>query len=288
MSTILVTGSTGKIGRQVIEQLGAKPNVTIRAAVHTPRSAEQIAATGATPVPFDWDDPSTYGPAVAGVDALFLLSPMVPDLARQLAALLEVARKAGVRRVVRSSAAGADPKSPILLGRWHGEADDVVRAAPIPSTIVRPGNFMQNFIYVYPPDAEGNIYLPWGDAKVNFVDTHDIAAVIVATLIEQGHEGKTYDVTGPGGISATEAAEAISKASGRKVRYVDVPESAAQQAMKDAGMPDVLVQAMTELNAACKAGYLGTVAPTVRTVTGREPKTFAEFARENAASWRVA
>ncbi len=287
MPTILVTGSTGNVGRQVISQLSTKSGIAVRAAVHTAGRAEKTTGQGGTSVLFDWDDPTTFGPAVAGVDELFLLSPMTPHLAQQLRGLLDAARAAGVRHVVRASALGADPKSPILLGRWHGEGDAAVRAAGIPYTIIRPGNFAQNFINVYPPDAHGNIYLPWGDGKVTFVDTSDVASVIVLALTEPGHEGKEYEVTGPEAVSAAQAASVIGQVSGRKVQYVDVPEAAAQDAMKAMGMADLMVQAIMELHGASKAGYLSVVTETVRQLTGRAPKSFTDFAREHAASWSV-
>lgn len=288
MTTILVTGATGNVGSQVIAQLSRKPAVTIRAAVHTLARAEKVKTEGAIPVVLDWDSPETFGPAVSGVDKIFLLSPPTPQLATQLRGLLDAARVAGVRHVVRMSALGADPKSPILLGRWHAEGDEAVRAVGIPYTIIQPGNFAQNFIHVYPPDAQGSIYLPWGEGKVAFIDTADIAEVIVTALTEPGHEGKVYEVTGSEAISAAQAAQVITDASGRKVRYVDIPEATAHDAMKALGMSDLLVKALLELHGVCKAGYANAVTQTVRQITGHTAKSFADFARENAASWRVA
>ena len=143
-----------------------------------------------------------------------------------------------------------------------------------------------HFINFYPPDADGNIYLPWGTAKCSFVAGSDIANVAAKALTEDGHAGKAYEITGPEAIGIADAAEVLSGVIGRKVSYVDVPESAAKTAMLGLGMPGWMVDAMMELHAIDKAGYAAAVTDTVEKVTGKKARTFSEFARENASKWR--
>jgi len=277
---VLVTGATGTVGSKVVEGLLGKTGVSVRAAA---RSAGK-AVSGAITVALDFAQPETWGPALEGVERLFLLDPL-PPLADQPGRFLEAARTAGVQRVVKLSARGADPAGPIQAARWHGQAEQAVHQSGLAWTFVRPANFMQNFLTYYPPDAEGAVYLPWGDAAVNFVDARDVAAVIVEALLGDGHSRKIYELTGPEDLTVAQAADVLSKASGRAIRYVDVPEAAARAGMAAAGMPAVFLEAMMEMHALCKAGYLKGVTNTVETVLGRKPHTFTEFARAHAKAW---
>jgi len=154
-------------------------------------------------------------------------------------------------------------------------------------TILLPGGFMQNFVESTAPQPDGGMYLPVGNAKGAFIDTRDIAAIAAKALTEPGHEGKEYTLTGPEEISYAEAAAIMSEASGRQIRFVDVPVSAARQAMLGAHMPEWLVDVILELHAWSKAGSGGEITATVQDVLGRPPHTFREFARDYAGHWKL-
>src|SRR5262249_5390584 len=144
-NTILVTGATGTIGARVLKELAGKPDVVVRAAV---RSKEKSGSLGsaATPVDFDYSKPETIAAAVKGVDHIFLVTPTVPDQVALAKQLIDAAKAAGVRHIVKLSALGADAEPGIQLGRWHREVERYLEGSGVTYTFLRPNNFMENFI----------------------------------------------------------------------------------------------------------------------------------------------
>ena len=107
-------------------------------------------------------------------------------------------------------------------------------------TILRPNGFMQNLIAYFAPSirAQGAFYQSTGDAKISHIDLRDIAAAAAKILLLPAqHAGKIYELNGPEALSYAEVAEKISKATGRKVQYVDIPPDAQRKALLDMGMP---------------------------------------------------
>jgi uncharacterized protein YbjT (DUF2867 family) len=286
MTTILVTGATGTIGGQVVKALRGAAGVTVRAAVRRVDQAQGLAGDNVTPVEFDYGDAGSIAKAVDGADALFVLLP-ISDAQVELGARLVAAAKSSVKRVVKLSAIGCEIEPGIQFGRWHRAVEKQIEASGIAWTFLRANNFFENFVNFYPPDAQGNIYLPWGDGACSFVAGGDVAAVAKVALTTPGHEGRAYTVTGPEAITIAQAARAISEVTGRAIAYVDVPEAAAEQGMRSAGMPAWMVSAMKELHAIDKAGYAAAVSDDVERVTGRKATTFLAFARASAARWKL-
>lgn len=286
-TTILVTGPTGTIGSQVVSQLAANTDVVVRAGVRDPKKAEGLRRENVEVVALDYDKPDTLAAACEGADKVFLLTPFAPNQVECGLRLLEAAKAAGVKHIVKLSAMGADQEPGIQLGRWHREVEKAIEASGVAWTFIRPNNFYENLVNYYGPDKEGAIYLPFGQGAVSFVDGRDVAACVVAALTGRGHEGKAYEVTGPEALTMTRMAEILSEATGRTIRYVDVPEEAAKKAMLDMGLPGWMVDAMMELHAIDKAGYAAAVTTSVKDVTGNPARSFRDFARDNAAKWKA-
>ncbi len=287
-TTILVTGPTGTIGSQVMNQLAKKQDVSVRAGV---RNAEKgkthFTGSNVTPVDFDYEKPDTLAAACKGVDKVFLLTPFAENQVELGTRLVDAAKAAGVKHVVKLSAMGAEQEPGIQLGRWHRAIEKHIEASGMAWTFLRPNNFMDNFVGYYPPDKEGAIYLPWGTGACSFIDARDVGAVAAAVLTSGGHEQKAYVPTGPEAFTIAQAASTISEVTGRTIKYVDVPEAAAKKAMLDMGIPAWMVDAMSELHAIDKAGYATQVTDDVKTLTGRAPRSFRDFAKDNAAKWKV-
>jgi len=283
-NTILVTGATGNVGSQVVQQLIAA-GINPRVAVRSVKKADALKQAGAELVEMDLDKPETVQPAFEGVDKVFLVSPFVPNMVELAAILVEAAKKANLKQIVRLSAL-AQPG--ITLSKWHGEVEKMIEDSGIPFTFLRPNGFMQNFTNSMADTikTQNAFYMPVGDGKVSLVDTRDIAAVAVAALTNTGHEGKAYVITGPEALSNQQVASILSQVLGRTINYVDVPEDAARQGMQSAGMPDLLVNALLELYASYKAGQASTVSPAVEQVTGKTPISFEQFARDYAEAFR--
>jgi uncharacterized protein YbjT (DUF2867 family) len=286
MTTILVTGATGTISTEVLAALDGRAGVTVRAAVRTAAKGAALRRANVAPVDFDYAQPDTVRAALAGVEALFLCTPFDARSVEFGKALVDAAKAAGVKRVVKLSAFGADIEPGITLGRAHREVEKHVEASGLAYTFLRPNNFMENFLGYYPPAADGNIYLPWGEGACSFIAAGDVGRVAAEALTKPEHEGKAYTLTGPAAFTIAEAARVIGEVTGRAIRYVDVPEAAAEKAMLDQGMPGWMVSAMMELHGIDKAGYAAVVTDAVQTITGQPPVSFPSFAQKHAARWK--
>ena len=281
---ILVTGATGTVGSDVLRGLAGREGIQVRAAVRERSKAAALAGPGVDLALFDYSKPETLEPVCQGIDAIFMVSPFAPDGVAQSLAFLGVASAAGVKHVVKLSVTRSVRDT--TVGSWHAAIDDALKKSGMAWTILLPGSFMQNFVETSAPQADGGLYLPAGSAKATFIDTRDIAAIAVKALIEPGHQGKEYALSGPEALSYAEVAAVMSEVSGRQIRYVDVPEAAAHQAMLDAHLPEWLVDVILELNAWSKAGGAVEITSTVQDLLGRPATTFHEFARDYADRWK--
>jgi uncharacterized protein YbjT (DUF2867 family) len=289
MTTILVTGATGTVGSKVVRELAGREGALVRAAVRSASAADEVRRARATPVEMDFARDALVSAAVEGVDAVFLVTPSLPDPLAACARFLELAKAAGVRRVVKLSALECDREPTIAFGRAHRDVERLIARSGLAWTFLRPNNFMENFLGLrhsaFAPNARGEIRLPWGDAACSFIAADDIAAVASAVLARDGHEGKTYELTGPEALRLEEIAGALGEATGRTFRYVDVPEDEARQALVAMRLPPPMVEGVLELHALGKAGRAAIVTRTVPELTGRAALTFPVFARAHAATW---
>lgn len=284
-NTILITGATGHIGSQVADEL-IKRKVPFKIMVRSRQNNPIWERAGVEQVKGDFSDPVSLEKALKGVDKLFSLTPFVENLVELGINVVQAAKKAGVKYIIRSSALTADDNA-TTIPRWHREVEKSVEESGIPYTFLRPAPFMQNYLgYAESIKTRNAFYAPLGDGKVSYVDVHDIAAVAVAALTERGHEGQIYPLTGGEALSNYDIALLFGKALGRSIKYVDIPESAAKDSMTKMGMPQWMVNGLAELNKIAKAGYLAEVYPTVEKVTKRKPVLFAQFIKENIRAFQ--
>ncbi len=266
---MLVLGATGSTGRRVTDLL--------RARGHPVRAASR---TGE--VRFDWAAPDTWEPAVAGASGLYLMAPdgvpVDPEFVR-------CAVSHGVTRIVLLSSGGIE----VMGDERLMAAERTVRASDVDWTILRPDWFDQNFDvgFLREPILAGQVALPVGDARQAFVDAGDIAAVAVAALTERGHAGQSYEISGPRALSFGEAVALISAEAGRPIRFLGDPEAYLAERLAAGASADEAAQEV-EAFAALRAQGDREPADTVRRVTGREAKDFAEYVAEAAegGAWR--
>jgi uncharacterized protein YbjT (DUF2867 family) len=231
--------------------------------------------------------PETLMPALAGIDRAMLISSSDPTMAEVHAAVSEAAARAGVRHVVKLSGIIPDVTSPFRFARMHGEIEQHLEASGVDFTNLRAGEFMHSYFRQVPSIVNrGELRLPMADARIASIDIGDIAEVAADVLTGSGHEGKTYPITGPDALTMTEVAAALTAATGRPIRYVDVPPADAKAAQIAAGMPPYLAEGLAELFAERRKGKEATVSQVIPTIFKRRPMSFNEFAERNAAVFR--
>jgi uncharacterized protein YbjT (DUF2867 family) len=281
--TVLVTGATGNTGAALVELL-VQREVPVRAMVWTEQAAARFAGTPVTPVVADYDDAAAVRRALAGVDRAYLVTPSSERAQAQQVRFAELAAEAGVSHLVKLSQLGADAASPVRFLRYHAAVERRIRELGIGATFLRPNLYLQGMLALAGSIREGRLFAPIGDARVSAVDVRDIAAVAAAVLTEPGHEGATYTITGPAAPTHAEIAAALGEATGRPVAFVDVPPAAFGDQLRGV-LPDWQVEGLLEDYAHYARGEAAAVLPTVREVTGREPRTVAEFARDHKAAF---
>ncbi len=258
--TILVTGATGNVGSHVLRTLAARGE-PVRAFT---RGADR---------PFH------------GVDRLFLACANVPEQVDFECAMIDAAAAAGVTRVVKLSGPAADAGSPLIFERWHGVIEQHLAASGLPAVRLRPATFMTNLLAHAPAvSATGMLFAPAADAAIAFVDPRDVAEVAVVALTEPGHEGATYQLTGPAAVTFEQVAAAL----GDSVTYRPVSDDTARAAMVAEGVPPMFADAVVAIFAAQREGAMSRVTDTVERLTGRPARTIADFAREYADAFRPA
>jgi uncharacterized protein YbjT (DUF2867 family) len=284
---ILITGATGTTGRDVVNELKRLGAAGVRVMVRDASKAGFVRESGFEVVEGDFDRPETLDAALWSVERAFLLTPPSPQTTAQQSRFFEAARRAGVRYVVKFSAFGASPAAPGGFAKWHGDAEEELKASGLAYAMLRPNFFMQNLLgQAQSIAAEGRIYQPVGDARASFVDTRDVAAVAARVLTEDGHEGRAYDITGPEALSYHDVAARLSAATGREITYVPISPEDFRRGALAAGLPEWLVAALGLLNETFAAGRAAAVTNVVREVGQTEPRTFEQFARDHAAAFK--
>lgn len=284
---ILVTGATGLSGSELVRRLSAK-GIPSRALVRNLAKAQSLASLpNIEVVEGDMARPDSLSEALRGVDRAMLISSSDPTMLDVQSSFIDAARKAGVKHVVKLSGIIPELDSPFRFARMHAEIEKRLEDSGVAYTHLRAGEFMPSYFRQVPSIvARGILALPMGDARIASLDIGDIAEVAIAALTTSGHEGKTYPLTGPEALTMAEVAEKLSAATGKAIRYVDVPPEEAKKARLAAGLPPYLAEGLDELFAERRKGKESVVWPTIEEVFGFQPTTFDEFARRNAGIFR--
>ncbi len=277
---ILVIGGRSKIGAALIGDL-LERGQRVRALV---RAGEPGGLpTGAETVTGDLADEGSLVTAMDGAEKVFLLSSPHPDAVTWHRNAIDAARRAEVRLLVRSSILGAEAASAAEFISAHSACDRYLEDSGLPFVIVRPNLFLQNITESTIPsiDASGNFYVDAGEARISMVDTRDVAAVAATALTEPGHDGAHYDVTGPEALSYADVAARLARAMRRPVSYVDAPDDAVGQALRDAGLSHwfagALVGLYQDYRRSGTDGYAAQVTDTVQRLTGRPARSLDDL-----------
>ncbi|MCT7352790.1 SDR family oxidoreductase [Streptomyces sp. 15-116A] len=278
---ILVTGATGTVGREVLRRLPARPPVRVMA-------REPGRVTGAAPtaekVAGDYRDPGALARALAGVTTAFLVTTDVggDDDAR----FLRAARTAGVRRVVKLSAAAVlDPGADDLITRWQRANEDLLRDSGMEWTLLRPRSFMSNTLsWAASVRSEGVVRALYGTSANACVDPRDLAEVAARVLTEDGHAGQAYTLTGPRAITPAEQTDQLGRLLGVPLRFEELTPEQARVAL-GARCPAPVVEALLHSAERQRAGAKAQVTDTVGEVTGRPAGSFQAWAKDHVEAF---
>ena len=283
---ILVTGATGTVGRELVTQL-LERNDRVRAMVHDMSKADGLAEKGVEIVMGDLNNPEDVRLAVDQVEKIYLLTPVTPNMVEMTKIMREEAERAGVRKIVKQSLLGCDSAPFTTFGKLHHDCEKVLKASGMGQTFLRPNQFMQNFINYYGDGIRRKdvIAKPCGDGRTSFIDARDIAAAATVVIEGNWHDGKTYSITGPESIGNADVARILSDVTGRPISYVDVPVEEYRRQMSTWGMGDFMMNGMMDVLEAERSNRGSAVTRDFQHLTGRQPNSFARFARDNAVSF---
>lgn len=261
---ILVLGGTGKTGRRVATALRR-------------RGVETAVAPRRGPVRFDWTDPSTWKPALDGVDGVYVVDSQGPGAPEEVRELADMAAAGSSRLVLLSSR---------TLGEMGGDrlaTERAVQASGASWTILRPSWFAQNFtefeLFASLLGDEGELRLPTGDGQEAFIDLEDLADVAAAALTEDGHAERTYVLSGPRSLSFGAAVDEIARATGRPLRFVPVSEDAYRAELAAADYSDSVIDETVAVLGHIRLERGSEPTDGVQEVLGRPPRDFSDYVR---------
>jgi uncharacterized protein YbjT (DUF2867 family) len=276
MSTILVIGASGTVGSELSRLLTQAGHTVRKATSRTPTAPDQVHLNLLTGEGRD--------AAFAGIDRAFLLAP--PGHTRQdllLNPLVDAARAQGVQKVVLMSAMGAnaDEAAPLRMAERHLEASGLV------FNVIRPNWFMQNFntFWLHGILNQGQILLPTGDAKGSFIDARDIAAVAAQLLVSDRFNGQAFDLTGPEALDHHQVAALLTQAAGKPIGYTEITPEAMREGLLGAGLPADYADFMLMILGYFKAGYSERTTDAVHAITGRAPRSVAQYVADYKDAW---
>ena len=237
---ILITGSSGKTGRAVLQKLGntAEP---VRAVVHRPDQVSQLLAAGAQEaVVCDLLSKSDLERACQGVRAVYHICPnMHPQEVEIGRSILEAALQAGVERFVYHSV--LHPQTEAMPHHWNKlRVEELIFTTRLQFTILQPCAYMQNVLgYWKQITGQGLYSIPYStETRLSMVDLNDVAQVAVNVLVETGHYGAIYELAGPEPLTQTKVAEILSQELGFPVRAEALSMNEWEKQAKASGMSD--------------------------------------------------
>lgn len=283
---VLVTGASGNVGRVVLAEL-RQAGVPVRAADANPERVHAIVGDAVDAVALDFTDPATWQAAYSGVDRMFVMRPPhLGNVARDMVPSLEAARAAGVRHMVLLSLQGAERNRVVP----HARLESWLRGSGVAWTFVRPSFFMENLSTTHAADIRDRdeIVVPAGRGATAFVAAADVGAVAAAALRDpSAHRGRAWTPTGPEALTYDEVAAELTMALGRPVRYRRPGALAyARHASSVLGMPRGMVLVTAAIYSAARLGLAAGLTDDVRTVTGRPPISFGDWAVQHRGAWQ--
>lgn len=285
----LITGATGQLGRLVVKHLlDQLPANDIAVSVRTPSKADDLAAKGIDVRHGDFNDLALMTAAFKDVETALIISAEDNNATRikQHRTAVDAAKAAGVKHVVYTSIIDPRADADFTYSAIHLDTENYIKQSGLKHTMLR-NSFYADLLLAGVPHAleTGDYGAPAGDAKITYIPRNDLAeaaAVVLANPAE--HINKTYDLTGTKGVTHTEIAGYIADATGKPVKFVDLPADIHTGILGSLGLPDHLVEALSGLYVGAKKGDYETINDDFETVVGRKPQSVEAFIKSALAS----
>ncbi|KAM9993138.1 hypothetical protein ACTFIZ_011111 [Dictyostelium cf. discoideum] len=276
--SILVTGGTGVVGRQVVKSLELREsNINIRVGGRDQDKCNQLGfGKNSTFTRFDFMDPTTWDKSLEGVDRVFLIAlPMDPTPEKSLGPFIEKCKERKLKKIVVLSVIDAE-RVPLV------KIEQMVQNSGLTYVILRPPFFSENFSegFMKHDIEQGTIRVPVGDHSVNWISTHDIGECASIVLMDSKFDGRTIEITGPKPINFRELSEVVSKNVGKQIRFEDIKPQEYKKCLMDRGLSEPSANYLNELFTSAREDKLSKCTKGVNEITGHDPRSFEQFAKE--------
>ncbi|NPC92292.1 SDR family oxidoreductase [Bacillus sp. WMMC1349] len=263
---ILLTGSTGTVGREIVKQLSD---------LDVPFKTTSRSKKG-NGVYFDFEDNDSYLPALNGIEKLFLIRPPhISNIKMYLDPVIDSAKLAGVTQIVFLSLLGVE-KNPLVP---HYKAERSIKKSGIPYTFLRPSFFMQNLVQQHGEELrkDRQIFVPAGNGRTSFIDVRDIASVAVKTLTEPGHKNQAYSLTGSEVLTYYEVADMLTAELDITFTYANPSAKTFRKRMLEKGVPKEFITIMIGIYLTAKLGLAKKITSDLENILQRQPITVKQF-----------
>ncbi len=281
---ILVAGATGHLGTAVIDQLIKHTSTdSFFALARSEEKAKALKDKGVQVRIGDFDDPASLEKAFAGIDKLLLISTVAQNRGEQQKGVVEVAKKAGVQHIVYTGVTLKDLSTSAI--KWlmasHFETEDVIKESGLVYTFLRNALYTDVIPrYVGEHVFEAGIYLPAGDGKAPFALRREMGEAVANVLLQDGHENKTYEITGSELYSYTDVAQALSELSGKSVSYTNADPTEFTEKLKQFGVPEFAILLTAGFAEDQKNHQFEEVTNDLENLLGRKPLALKEALKE--------
>ena len=279
---ILLTGATGKTGSATAKALNEK-GITFRALIRNEEKRGDIESLGGEVVIGSIENKEAVDQSMVDVETALILLPNSENQLGLEKQLVDSAKLAGAKRVVKMSSIEATPDATSPIPKLHLESEEYIKQSGLSWTMIKPNFYMQNLLASAGTiKDQGKIFLPMGEGKTGMIDTTDVGKVLAKVLSEDGHESMNHEITGPEILSFNEVAEIFSKGLDKQVDYVDVPLAAYKETLGQFLTNQWHLDAVIDLFKGIADGGIEEKTDTYSELMGESPKSLSEFISENS------
>ena len=273
---VAITGASGHLGRKtaelVVDRLDPSDVVLL---TRTPDALADLADRGVVVHRADFDEPQSVRDALSGVERMLLISAVeLGHRVQQHRAAIDAAQRAGVRHVLYTSVPNPVTQNPAGVVPDHRATEDALEASGLAWTFLRNNLYAE---YQVPTAAQaiatGQLVTNAGGGRTAYVSRDDCAAAAAAVLASAGHENRSYDITGPGSVSAEDIAALAGEIADRQLEIVHVDDDAFVAGLTGAGLPEEAARLYASFGASTRGGFLESVSTAVEDLTGKVPRS---------------